>query len=363
MTNLNSDSNSIPRSSTDVKPATTGAFGKGTVSRAARFYVEFVLTLIAVLVATALSYLRRFPGFVEAPYWYLTYKSGFIRRGLVGTFVSPFLVGHTYDEGITRVAEICTAVAAIYLLLLILLAMAIRAAIPVPRLRYWWLLVVFVALASPGLPNLAQDLGTLDTIMALVAILGLVALLTGALVPALLCAVIGPLIHEAFIFLFLPLLLSVWGAWPSQRRAAILSASATILTTLTIWHFSLRHFTWQPGVPISQKDLADFAAWQLGQGLQLTPWSNWKYNLMDGTLTWTIVSILAMIAFVRALLPRQHWALARIVGGTVFSMSIAIVAIDTARLMNWGCLTAPILCGLEVAGYWRGRSQHGSVDS
>ncbi|MGH6989833.1 MAG: hypothetical protein ACREE3_08035 [Stellaceae bacterium] len=301
---------------------------------------------LTLLLLAGASYYRRFPGTVELPYWYLSYSSGFVRRGLLGTVVSPFIVGRSLAGSVEFVALVCTAMALAYLAALATLGAVLLAGLENPRWRMAWVAVAIFAVASPGLPMLAHDLGFLDLPIALVALISGVLAMRGAraaFVPAL----IGPLIHEAYFFLALPLLLAAWGA-PKTRRLAMACAAVTIAMTAIVWFCSTENVTWQAGIPISSKNLSDFAHWQLGQGIVLSGWP--RIPIRD----WLATTIPVVAIWAVGAMTLRRGALVRLILGTLFSVSILVIAIDAERLLAWGCLTAPVLWGLEM---WRDQSR------
>ena len=306
---------------------------------------EKIAVAITVFGLAAFSYLRRFPGFVEVPYWYLTYTSGFIRRGLVGTFVSPFIVGLPPQQALVFISGLCTLLAAVYLAVVAILAAIVYEALESRPRQLLWLALVAVALASPGLPMLANDFGTFDPLIALVAALVTIAAFRCAFWSAMALSVIGPLVHEAFFFLALPLLGGIWWGWDRCRHTAIVSAATIISMTLITWKFSTADFHWQPGIPLAPSDLMAFAHWQLGQSVVLSGWP----DVEPSVWFWALGSTSAMIALLWPVVMHQpRWACTRVLAGTLFTVSILIIATDTERLLDWACLTAPMLCGIEA---------------
>lgn len=300
----------------------------------------------AVFVVAALSYRREFPGTVEAPYWYLSYVSGFVRRGLLGTFVSPFILGRPLHEGIVFVATLCTAMAAAFLLTQTCLAVRLFARLEERRQRLAWCGVVALALISPGLPMLGRDLGFLDLPIAFLALIAGALTMRGSWI-ALVPAVLGPLTHEAYFFLALPLLLPAVAVAPTRRLAMAVGA-VTVAATLAVWLGSTADFTWQTGIPIAPSDLFAFAHWQLGQGVVLSDWPVLPLHIWLAA----VLPVLGIVTIAAVTLPRL--ALARVVLGTLFSVSILVIAIDTERLLAWACLTAPVLWGMEMSAHRRG---------
>lgn len=320
-----------------------GTLMRGSDSRTAR--IERLSVCITVFGLAVVSYLRGFPGFIETPYWFLTYKSGFIRRGFVGTFVSPFIVGIPLPDAIIFICLVCTLIAAVYLAVIAILTTVVYESIKSRTQQFLWLGLIAVALVSPGLPMLDYDFGTLDTVIALIAILVTIAVFRQAFWVAILLSAAGPLVHEAFFFLTLPLIGSIWWGWSDRRRTAIAAAAVIILVTLMIWHFSTADFLWQPGVPLAQSDLDAFAGWQLGQHVVFM-------NFPDVAVSvwlWAFGSTASMCGLLWPLVPgRRLWACARVLVGALFTVSILVIGSDTERFLDWICLTTPVLCGLEV---------------
>jgi hypothetical protein len=279
-----------------------------------------------------LALISGLPGLVQVPYWYLSYSEGFIRRALLGTLTMPFLVDRPIGEAMHIIIAICATADAILIggLTLFFQASRMRLLAPVP--------IAF--LASGALPWLGRDLGMLDVFIDLLSLAAFALLFRGHAVGIALCAIV-PLTHEGGLFLLLPLLGGLFLLRPSSRRVVALGALAAGAATAALWFFATAEFAWPAGMPPwDPVGLAAFRHWQLGQHPVLAWPAIFPRDLLP-------VAGAAVIA--AATTYRHGWRAGAIVlGGTLFTWSSILIAVDTARLLAWGPLTAVLLAGLAA---------------
>lgn len=287
---------------------------------------------IAAAVVMGLAFISGLPGKVEIPYWYLSYSQGFIRRALVGTLTMPFLVGRPFGEALHTIAAICATadVMLIGALTLLLRASRMRLLEPVP--------IAF--LASGALTWIGRDFGFLDVFVELLSLAACVLLYRRNAAGVVLCALV-PLAHEGGLFLLLPLLGGLFLLRPSSRPLVVAGIAVAAAAMTALWFCSTANFAWPPGMPqFDPAGLEGFRRWQLGQHLVFA------WPTIGPQASIPVVACLVMSA---ATAYRCGWfAAAVVLSGTLFTWSPILIAVDTARLLAWGPLTAVVLAGLAL---------------
>ncbi len=140
-------------------------------------------------------------------HWAFTYEHGFIKRGLIGEITSRVFgtVTPTIINSLSWGIMLLLAAALIYLF--------IKPALESKRVGAWLFAIVAVT-HSGTIPHFEIDIGRFDHINLLILIVCLFVIrqpssvLRFAVIP-LLCLT-GLLVHEAFFFMFLPLIFAIW---------------------------------------------------------------------------------------------------------------------------------------------------------
>jgi hypothetical protein len=150
------------------------------------------------------------------PFWQVTYHSGFIRRGLVGTLFQGLFGGLSDARQATLVVTIAYG-----LLLALIIAMAVWLALLADSApsRVQALALGLLALPIIGsslFPTMAFTPGYLDSVLLLFAIASAALLARGQLWAAGCLAAIAPFVHEMFVYLWVPL--AVFGYFVARRR-------------------------------------------------------------------------------------------------------------------------------------------------
>lgn len=173
-------------------------------SQLSKWRVPAALFLVVGL--AALRSARRVGPF-HLTHWTFTYEHGFIKRALVGDVVGR-IVGPPSTALLTGLSFALTIVLAAMLLRLFLEPARREARFGA------WLFALVAGTHSGTISNLVYDVGRFDQI-GLLILLGCLAVLRRGtptmrwvLVPA--TCVIGLLVHEAFLFMSLPLILAIW---------------------------------------------------------------------------------------------------------------------------------------------------------
>lgn len=275
-----------------------------------------------------------FPATIQLQYWYLSYSQGLIRRGLVGTLTTPWLVGLPLPDAMFVISKICVAAA---LALIATLAFTFYAY----RLR-WHDPIVLLFIASNCLPFAAHDLGTLDVFIMLLSLWVLFLIGRRSLFAAPV-ALLAILMHEGALFFMLPMLGGVWLRHRSSRTVVALTATSALAGAALLWKFASNTYQWPVGMPaVDAVALHNFIAQQLTQNPRLlVPRVDWH------SIVFSMLPCLLMCCVVSR---RAGWRASGIVlGGTLVTWSLVLIALDVDRLLSWSPLTAAILAGMLLS--------------
>src|SRR5438132_8626666 len=144
-------------------------------------------------------------------YWLISYRYGFIRRGRIGTLVAPFLKWSSLANLKTVVVGAhVVGCLAIIVVLQALVGRAIRAEQRL-EVRVTLACSFLLLMCCQLMPVVAHETGSVDTYLIGLVLAGLWLTLGERVGAAALVAVVGPLVHEAFIFLWSPVaILLLW---------------------------------------------------------------------------------------------------------------------------------------------------------
>jgi len=167
--------------------------------------------LISAAVMIAIGVLVGLRGFHRTalvwgrPFWEVTYSSGFIRRGLVGTIFQGLFGGLGFGTQTDLVIEI-TMIVALVLLVGLATWLGVLVAHAPSRENALRLTLISLPIAGSALFSmLVFTTGYLDGILLLFAAAGAVLLARGHLWPAVALGCIAPVVHELFIYLWIPI--------------------------------------------------------------------------------------------------------------------------------------------------------------
>jgi hypothetical protein len=153
-------------------------------------------------------------------YWLFSYRHGFVKRGLLGTLFQPLLSLFSFEQ--LKPAIIATHLIvcmAIIVLFHQLFASAIRRERRADS-RAVLVLSFFCLMSTQLLPVLAHDTGRADAWLIALTLGGFWLVLHARPGAAAAIAVIGPLVHEGFVFLWSPVaILLLWSAVTGPARA------------------------------------------------------------------------------------------------------------------------------------------------
>ncbi len=300
----------------------------------------------------------------ELYFWFANYQHGLTRRALVGSLLTPIVDSMTRDQLGILLRLIVLAVFAIILPFTWRWLIALRGQFP-ERTIY---LFASLFVTSPFLGLLAYHVGYPDGLIALLVILGALALRHARIWTFACVLVAGTFVHELILLLLLPL--SAWGAincrhW-SRKHYLILAllvvgcclvvisegrASPGIIESLT------SHLK---AVGVPQESAVFQVRASLTQGVSQTILlmrQIWANNLLNAILE-TIYAALPGVLILSAALPNLSRRIAgrsrlvKIMLSLLFLMSglgpvfLLALAFDTSRLASFSTLTALLTVGL-----------------
>jgi len=298
-------------------------------------------------------------------FWEVTYQSGFIRRGLVGSMFQALYGGLAFDQQTQLIIEI-----SMMLVLAVLLATAAWLALLVARApsRSHAARLVLISLPIVGsslFSTLVFETGYLDVILVLAALSSAALFARGWLWPGVVLAAAAPFVHELFVFLWVPV--ALFGAsvflTDRSRRARFIAAGALALpfisAAIVIWGSSpaatRREITLHVVGPAAYK--AGLLNVQFGQSLQS---SFHAMSHLQAAYWWPAepVDILyfcwpAIVALAMYMTWRWHvldwWARAALIGALLGPWATLAVAWDVSRLLLLAnAMTLIVVLGIET---------------
>jgi hypothetical protein len=153
-------------------------------------------------------------------YWLFSYRHGFIKRGLLGTLFHPLLWVFSFEQLKPAIVAAHLIVCLVIIVLFYrLFASAIRGE-PRADNRAVLVLSFFCLMSTQLLPVLAHDTGRADVWLIALTLGGFWLALHARYGAAAAVAMVGPLVHEGFVFLWAPVaILLVWSALSDPARA------------------------------------------------------------------------------------------------------------------------------------------------
>jgi hypothetical protein len=197
----------------------------------------------AMLAVTALALVSYFKGWnngIQAwgqPYWVINYSDGFIRRAFLGALFSLF-----YDSSdVNRLwSAVLTFHTATCMLTLFALLLWLRGCLRENNVLVL-LSIAAVFATSQFLPTLAYNTGYLDAPLYLLMVIAAASVAGGVYWPAVLIGMVGPLVHDSFIFLWATLaFLMLYDRRPGRTgwKAAVLAGA--VLSTAAVYFLPSR---------------------------------------------------------------------------------------------------------------------------
>jgi hypothetical protein len=307
-----------------------------------------LLAMGAFLMVGAFSYLRGFDATLPPGgylYSQLTYEDGFIRRGLLGSVVSIVRRGGPTDDiaglvlGVHLLASLLIIVVLGLWLGYLILSVADRAGA--------WLLVAVsgLFLSSQFLPTLGFLGGFVDGVLIAVLVAAAALVASGRLVTGSLVAAAGPLLHETFLALWVPVAVAGLALWlrdghRERRRAVWLMAPlVTTVLVLALHDESALARQVRSIVPddasatwIIDAQFHQSAVVSVRATIERLP-TSWDVDLW-ALVVFTLPALVTIALVVLAYRGRLgHWDVIALVAAVVSPMAILLVATDISRFL------------------------------
>lgn len=290
-------------------------------------------------------------------YWLLTYEHGFMRRALIGTLMRPLLAFASFDHLrpaiVTAHVVMCLGIVAMCHGLF--RAMVMRETRIDARVT---MVAAFVMLmCGPLLPTLAHDVGFIDVYVLTVALAGFWLVLRQRYLGAAIVATGGPLIHEAFAFIWLPVaIMLVWSSVRTKQdieRKLLAAALPLSSMAAVVWLQSAAVAAAAiDALPVSTFVKDGLREFQIGQTVQSSLGTT-RYQFLgnwDHVATSAAYLLLPAVATVWAA-AYCHWprwdarwrTLLVAVIVTISPLGVVAFAWDLSRFLVWSDLAAAMM--------------------
>jgi hypothetical protein len=327
------------------------------------------LALLALLAVTIFSFSKGAIDFVQPAaegYWLINYDHGFVRRALLGQIFSFF-----QDQGHLKEALSTARYVHLMACALLLLGLLAWLRVALSRGSGSWLLAIFAIFAtSQFLPTQAYDVGFLDVYDYVLVLGAAVAALCDLWALAGIIGLIGPFIHEGFIFVWLTLVVLILWQGLELTPQKIGTIFAPLVSTVIVYFAPTKHagIAEMATTPLPQAMKDGFIAYQFGQtfssSVHIILWkiiNNWlnfgmavaffalpaaviilACSITHNRLRDTIALILAALSPATILV--VGWDLSRFLVATSFSSLLSVMYMQTVRPTKVVRLSAVISC-------------------
>jgi len=298
------------------------------------------------------------------PFWEVTYRDGFIRRGLVGSVFQVLYGSHTFQQQSIVILEL-----SLLFVLALLVGFATWLAILVYRAptRSHAIRIALLSLPVIGsalFPALVYDTGYVDGLILLVALVCTALLVRRHLWSAVIVATLAPFIHEMFLFLWVPIAILGYLAFkddrtrhprhvvipalllPAAAAALVVSLSSSAATERELDKYVVGTATFKAQLRVGQFGQSLPAAMRTMEHLQAKYW--WPHEIADiGYFCWpAILAVVLYMVWRRDVL--DLWAKAALVLALLSPWATLLVAWDLSRLLLLAnALVLMIVFGLE----------------
>lgn len=334
-----------------------------------------LLYVVAGSVLAGLAVVAYFKGAIEEirpyaiVYHVVNYGDGLIRRGLPGEMLSWFV------QQKDMIAVRAAANAAYIALQAILAAMLFAWVVCIDLRRRDYLLfgLLGVFVASQFVPTLAFDNTYLDVYLYILLIIAAVGFARSWPVAIIAAGVVGPFIHESFVFCWLTLgIVVLWDGPISLARLLLLCVPLASTAAIYLGSSPGPITSQLMGSALSEEDKYHGLVWQFGQtaaldfDLMIVKLRHYPLNVIIAFAFFTLPAaiLIAVYGVVRrrwldtavlaaaALAPLSilllAWDLSRFLVGANFFAFLAILYMETVRPAPHTSWRAPVLCSLVV---------------
>lgn len=308
--------------------------------------------------------------------WQIDYDFGFIRRALLGSVFRLFtgdLSASARDDAVLVVHYVSLGL----WFLLVIGCYLVGLSKSEYRARHTTTLILAAALAAPAISTLSYNTGLADLFMQVLVLLAFVALVRENMPGFLACGLLGPFIHEAFLFIWMPLgcfALIGWVVNGSAKNRAWVAASFAPIVSWALVEFLDNPTAAANAIAITDLDEAtrkEVLSIQLGFTLarsfetMLRLYSDYFYNFLVNSAYFLSLPIASLFVLPRLRPPsgrspavqRAPGVVSILLAAAILSpASVLLFAWDLSRFLTWtGCsliLTALFLLNRSAWFDW-----------
>ena len=300
--------------------------------------------------------------------WELSYKLGFVRRGLIGTLLSDFLSEFSRAESLNYVYGIYAMIYGVFITSCSRLSVKTLEVVALP-LKLVCCLLSLLFFASPVFSTLGYMVGFPDILLFQLALVGCLGLWMNSRFIPFIVSVVGILIHEGFVYIWCPLLI-FWGIIDIKNVIKVRFILITLIISLIL------------GVWMRYQPFPDKAEMLLNKltvditSVILNPSNDTFTNAISGmigrisanwsgffmSLIWSQTFNLVMILGVYFILSNLVYLKKRILisclifGCSLLTMTIIMVAWDFARYLIWSQFVCYLCCMFAIIKFCSSQS-------
>jgi hypothetical protein len=290
-------------------------------------------------------------------YWLLSYRHGFIRRALIGTMFQPLLKYGSYQQLKPVILDLhitaCIAIVALYAVLF----WRVIAGDESPENRVTLALSFLCLMCSPLMSTLGHDVGYVDVYLIILALISVWLAQRRQFGLAVLPLLVGPLVHESFLFVWAPVaIVLAWSCAVTRREAwkRLLVAAVPVCSTAAVVFFQSGSAAAQAieTLPVSETLKDGLRAYELDQTVVSSFRMMQRYQFPGNgahiatSLTYFLIPSVLMVAaavFCHWRVWRLRWAtLLAVVAAAISPLAAILFAWDLSRFVVWSNLAAAI---------------------
>lgn len=291
-------------------------------------------------------------------YWLFSYRDGFLRRALVGTLAQPATTRWPIEQLKPAIVALhATACVLIVCALAAIFWRAIRSEAG-SKVGVTLALAFLCLMSSQLMPILAHDAGTVDVFLVLIVIAGFWLVLLDRCLAAALTFMIGPFIHEAFMFVGSPVLVilawSCLGRGPARARKLVaIALPIASLVVILLFHDAMAEQRAIAALPLGKQIKGGLATHVFGETV-LSAFEHMRAyefpnNLRDASALAAFMLIPSTLMLWAAVFCfRDRWrspvrTLLVMIAATLAPLAILAIAWDLVRFLAWSNLAAGLV--------------------
>jgi len=290
-------------------------------------------------------------------YWLLSYRHGFIRRALIGTLFQPLLKYGSYQQLKPVILDLHIAACIAIIALCSALFWRVIAGEKSPENRVTLALSFLCLMCSPLMPTLGHDVGYVDVYLITLALISVWLAQRRQYGLAVVPLLVGPLIHESFLFVWAPVaIVLAWSCVVTRREAwrRLLTAAVPVCSTAAVVFFQSPSAAARAieTLPVTETLKDGLRAYELDQTVVSSFAMMRRYQFPGNgahvatSLTYFLVPsalIIAAAVFCHWRVWRLRWAtLVVVVAAAISPLAAILFAWDLSRFVVWSNLAAAI---------------------